>query len=134
MRVRNVICFIFSVVELCKDSAVQTQSTVLLDTSLFSPGKGSCTCRFNVTGDYLDISTLDYPEQCGSKIDFHLGSTKAPSELQTIDCTTITTELNTTDVKEGSLVLSQLETGAVAAGFCVSMETDPDGKYHDSKS
>lgn len=125
--------FILSVVELCRDSAVQTQHAVMLDTSLFSPGKGSCTCRFNVTGDYLDISHLESPEQCGSKINFHLGSTKSPSESQSIDCTTYTTEFNTTVVKDGSLVLSQLETGAVVAGFCVSMETDPNGKHHDFK-
>lgn len=114
------------VVEMCTDSVIQAQHAVILETSLFS-GKGNCVCTFNVTGDYLEIGHLDFPEQCGNKLDFHLGAEGSPhSDVQSIECTKVTAEFNTTEVKEGNVLLSQTEFGAAEPGSsCVSMETDP---------
>lgn len=114
------------VVEMCTDSVIQAQHAVILETSLFS-GKGNCVCNFNVTGDYLEIGHLDFPEQCSNKLDFRLGAEGSPvSEVQSIECKKVTAEFNTTEVKEGNVVLSQTEFGAAETGSsCVSMETDP---------
>lgn len=119
----------FLVVEMCTDSVIQAQHAVILETSLFS-GKGNCVCTFNVTGDYLEIGHLDFPEQCGNKLDFHLGAEgSSHSDVQSIECTKVTAEFNTTEVKEGNVLLSQTEFGAAEPGSsCVSMETDPNGK------
>nr|XP_022293468.1 mucin-5AC-like [Crassostrea virginica] len=114
------------VMEMCTDSVIEAQHAIMLDTSLFTSSNGNCVCRFNITGSFLDIGHLDYPEQCGSKLDFRLGPEGSPSsEVQSIDCTKITAEFNATEVRDGSVVITHTEPGVADPGFCVSMETDP---------
>nr|XP_022290781.1 uncharacterized protein LOC111102376 [Crassostrea virginica] len=114
------------VMEMCTDSVIEAQHAIMLDTSLFTSSNGNCVCRFNITGSFLDIGHLDYPEQCGSKLDFRLGPEGSPSsEVQSIDCTKITAEFNATEVRDGSVVITHTEAGVADPGFCVSMETDP---------
>ena len=117
--------------EMCTDSVIEAQHAIMLDTSLFTSSNGNCVCRFNITGSFLDIGHLDYPEQCGSKLDFRLGPEGSPSsEVQSIDCTKITAEFNATEVRDGSVVITHTEAGVADPGFCVSMETDPNGEYN----